>query len=101
MIAKEELTKYIVEIVRKQIQQPHYKLFYFGSRVNGKADERSDIDIGIIAEANIPWGVIGEIEAELEESVPVLQKFDFVDFNIVSDDFKKIALKDIEIIYEQ
>lgn len=95
-----ELKKQIVGIVKKWLELPHYKVFVFGSHVDGTATERSDIDIGIEAKEKVPVLEKLEIEAELAD-LPILQKIDLVDFNDVSEDFKKVALKKIEVIYEQ
>ena len=95
-----ELKEEIVKIINKRINLPHYKIFYFGSRVKGNADARSDIDIGIEAPQQIPLEVISEIRTEFD-NLPVLQKIDIVDFTLVSEEFKKNASQDIEVIYEK
>lgn len=90
----------IIKIFKKWLKLPHYRIFFFGSRVNANADPRSDIDIGIETAGEIPLNILNEIKAELEE-LPLLQKFDVVDFKNVSEDFKKVALQKIEVLYEQ
>jgi len=97
---KKNLEKDIIKIFRKWVKLPHYRIFFFGSRVNGDAQDRSDIDIGIEAPGQVPLHVLNEIKSELEE-LPVLQKFDVVDFNNTSEGFRKVALQKIEVIYEQ
>lgn len=97
---KELLKEEIIKTFKKWLKLSHYRVFLFGSRINGKADARSDIDIGIEAKEEVPAVVLNEIKNELE-GLPLLQKFDVVDFHNVSERFKKTALKDIEVIYEQ
>ncbi len=99
-MSKEELKDKIRVILSKSIKEPHFKAFFFGSRASSKATQRSDIDIGISAAKPIPLNVLGEIKEELEK-LRVLQKFDVVDFNDADEDFKKVALNSIEVIYER
>jgi len=99
-MTKDEITEAITKIVKKWISYDHYRVFYFGSRADGTAHERSDYDIGIDAGKKISAKVMIEIQEELDQ-LPTLLKFDWVDFYSVTDDFKQIALKQIEIIYEE
>ena len=92
--------KEIIKIVTKHIELPHYKIFLFGSRVNGKADNRSDIDVGVEAEAKIPAAMMLDVKEELD-NLPILQKIDFVDFCDLDEDFKRVASKEVEVIYER
>jgi len=41
----EKLKKEILEIIGKHLDLNKYKIFFFGSRVTGKGNDRSDIDI--------------------------------------------------------
>jgi len=86
-----KLKEEILKILSKYLDLSQYKVFFFGSRVKGNADERADIDIGIEG-PEIPAYIKLEIEEELE-NLPILYKIDFVDFNNVDEDFKKIAKK--------
>jgi uncharacterized protein len=92
----EKLKEDILKILSKYLDLSQYKVFFFGSRVKGNADERADIDIGIEG-PEIPSHIKLEIEEELE-NLPILYKIDFVDFNNVDEDFKKIAKKYVEYI---
>mgnify|MGYP001588840581 FL=1 len=69
-----------------------YKLFFFGSRVQGRGDDRSDIDVGIEGPERIPGHVMEKIR-EAIENLPVLYKIDIVDFKDVSEDFRREALR--------
>jgi predicted nucleotidyltransferase len=92
----DKLKKEILEILGKYLDLSKYKVFFFGSRVRGNSDERADIDIGIEG-PEIPAYAKLEIEEELE-NLPILYKIDFVDFNNIDEDFKKIAKKYVEYI---
>ncbi len=70
----------------------NYKLFLFGSRAKGLHHEKSDIDIGIISDTPITAKQMLMIQEKIEH-IPTLLKIDFVDFNSLGDEFKKIALK--------
>jgi len=90
----------ILKIITNCLDLPHYKIFYFGSRVNGKGTERSDIDIGIEADGPLPATVLNEIMDELK-GLPIMQKIDVVDFKAVDNDFREVALQNIKVIYEK
>ena len=92
----DKLKKEILEILGKYLDLSKYKVFFFGSRVRGNSDERADIDIGVEG-PEIPAYAKLEIEEELE-NLPILYKIDFVDFNNVSDKFKKVAKEHIEYL---
>ena len=93
----EKFKKEILRIVGKGLDLRKYKVFFFGSRVMGKGNERSDIDIGIEGPAPVPLGVMSDIEDEIEE-LPLLYKIDVVDFQKTSEKFKKVAQEHIEIL---
>ncbi|MCD6149249.1 nucleotidyltransferase domain-containing protein [bacterium] len=95
--SEKELKKEILRIAGKYLDLNEYRLFFFGSRVSGKSFERSDIDVGIQGKQKLPLTAKMRIEEDLE-NLPTLYKIDLVDFNDVSKDFKKVALKYIEPI---
>jgi hypothetical protein len=51
--------------------------------------------VGIIADAEISIQKLAKIHADIEE-LPMLYKIDLVDFNEVGEQFKSIALQNIE-----
>lgn len=83
--------------VRKHLSSPHYKIFFFGSRVKGDNFERSDIDIGIEGPEPLDAETKLEIKEELE-NIPTLYSFDFVDFTNAGKTFKDHAMKHVEYI---
>lgn len=93
----EELKRQIRDIVAKQVDLRQYKLFVFGSRVDGSSFERSDIDIGIEGPHRLNSTAKLDIEEDFE-NLRTLYKIDFVDFSRVSDDFREVALQHIEPI---
>ena len=95
--SEKELKKEILQIAEKYLDLSQYQLFFFGSRVSGKSFERSDIDVGIQGHQKLPFIAKMQIEEDLE-NLPTLYKIDLIDFNDVSEDFKKVALKSIEPI---
>jgi predicted nucleotidyltransferase len=90
----------VTDLSKQYLPARHFKVFLFGSRVWGTANNRSDFDIGIESDEKIPIGSLGNIREKLED-LPVLQKVDIVDFGGVADTFKNHAKKKIKIIYEQ
>lgn len=70
------------------------RVFIFGSQVAGKTRKFSDIDIGIKSSKAIPWWKLAAIDEALEES-NLPYTVDVVDFNLVSEKFKKVAEKNL------
>jgi len=97
---KEILVSAIQKSVQEHLKSKHYKVFIFGSRANGDATELSDIDVGIDAGEKVPSGAKLDIQADMD-NLRIMQKVDVVDFFDLDDDFKKVALKKIEVIYER
>lgn len=93
-----KLKKEILAIMGKYLDLNQYKIFFFGSRVDGKGNENSDIDIGIEGQAAISSRIISNIKEDIE-NLPFLYKVEIVDFKSVSPDFRKVALRKIEIIH--
>ncbi len=91
----EKLKKEILEIVGKYLDLKYFKIFFFGSRVNGKNDERSDIDIGIEGPKPISLEVMSQVKEEIS-NLPILYHIDVIDFKNVDKDFYKVAKQDFE-----
>lgn len=91
MDAEEEIKK----IIFKYLSPKEYKVFLFGSRAAGYARRFSDWDIGVLGRERIPFGLLAEIEGELEDSY-IPYEVDVVDLNSTSDKFRRLALKSAE-----
>jgi len=89
------LKREILAIISRHLDIKKYRVFVFGSRVNGGGNERSDIDIGIEGEMSIPNSALGNIKEDVE-NLDTLYTIDVVDFAAVSDRFKAVALKHTE-----
>lgn len=94
---EEKLKKQILEIAKKHLNLSEYKIFFFGSRVSGRGDERSDIDVGIEGDKSIPIVTMEKIKEEIGR-IKILYKVEIVDFKKVSPEFYKVAKQSIEII---
>lgn len=92
-----KLRKEILTIIGKYLDLKKYKVFFFGSRVERRGSERSDIDIGIEGPKAIPLEIFAKIKEEIDE-IPTLYKIDIVDFKKVGKDFYKVAKRHIEEI---
>lgn len=86
----------IRETIRHHVNPKECYVFLFGSRAAGAYSRTADFDIGLYTGQKIPFTVIAKIMNELEE-YPIPVRIDIVDFAAVSSEFKKIALKEIEI----
>lgn len=92
-----KLKKELIEILAKYLDLDQYQIFFFGSRTRGDNFPRADIDIGIEGPKEIPAEIKLKIEEEIDQ-LPILYKFDVIDFRNVSERFKKEALKYIEYV---
>ena len=93
----EKLKQAIREIVARHVDLDRYQLFVFGSRVDGRGDDRSDIDIGIDGPEPVGVSTIATIREQIE-ALPYLYTIDVVDFSDASEDFRQVALQHIEPI---
>ena len=93
----EKIKKELMRIISKHLDCHKHRIFIFGSRVSGKGDDRSDIDLGIEGPQQIPMITLSKIREEIE-ALPILYRVDVVDFSSVSDQFKRVALQHIELI---
>ena len=85
----------IKDIVLSYIDPAEHFVFLFGSRAKSNNKQSSDVDIGIIGKKPI-GKIYYKIVNKIEESI-VPFKVDIVDFSMVEEKFKKIAMKKIEI----
>lgn len=86
----DKLREEILGHVKKYLDLDQYRVFFFGSRVTGRAHERSDIDVGIEGPAPVPWHILARIKGEIAET-PTLYTIELVDFKRVSSGFRKVA----------
>ena len=91
-----EAATYAAAIVRRHLPDPAYRVFLFGSRAEGTARPRSDIDIGIEGPAPVPREAMALIEEELEEA-PTLYTIEVVDFARVPENFRRVASRRIQL----
>ncbi len=95
----DEILSSAVEIIRKRMPAGiKYRVFLFGSRATGRSVERSDYDIGIEAEEALPPGTVLEMEEALDR-LPDLHKVEVVDFQRVSEEFRRVAKEKIKILW--
>lgn len=94
----------IKELIRQQLQKiapklEGYKVLLFGSRVTGKARERSDFDVAIVGDRPISLRTFYEIE-ELLDDIDTLYRIDLVDLNRAAPEWRRQALKAVEALYD-
>jgi len=93
--SEKQFKKELLRIIGRHLDLAEHQVFIFGSRVTGKGDERSDIDIGIEGKTKISLSTLAQIRDEVE-GLPILYAVDVVDFQRVEPDFKKVAMAKIE-----
>lgn len=80
------------EIVLSFEEIKEYAVFVFGSRADGSAHQRSDIDIGVLGKQALPAIIKLSIEEKLEESnIPL--RVEVIDFYNADQAFKNQAFK--------
>ena len=75
------------------------RIWFFGSRVKGKAKPSSDFDFAVetnIKDQSTRWKV-----QDLIDAVRELYKVDIVYFDQIEEDFKKIILSTGKVVYER
>lgn len=95
----------IKDLIKRQLRKvapklKGYRVVLFGSRVTGKAHDRSDFDVGIIGDRPISLRTFYEIE-DLLESIETLYKIDLVDLNRAAPALRTEALKAVESLYDE
>lgn len=84
------------QIVIDVIGDRDISVFIYGSRASENYRRDSDLDIGLLGKDRINKRIITEIKDKLEESI-VPYHVDVTDFNDVSEKFRNIALKNIDV----
>jgi uncharacterized protein len=85
-----EAASFAADIVRRHVPDAAYRIFLFGSRAEGTAHERSDIDIGIEGPEPVSLEALSAIQEELDEA-PTLYTIEVVDFTRVPEKFRRVA----------
>lgn len=80
-----------LEIVRQILKSnvPNAEIRIFGSRYKHTNKEYSDIDIAIVQKEKIDLALYSKMKEEFEES-NLKYRVDLVDWNAISEEFKKI-----------
>lgn len=86
----------IQKVIARHINFDEAFVFLFGSRASGHERRSSDYDIGIYTGNQVPLSTIAKIKGELEDH-PIPVNVDIVDFSTASSEFKKLALKEIQL----
>lgn len=81
----------IVHNILLQHLPAHSKVWVFGSRAKGNAKKFSDLDLVIDAGKSLPGQTMTNLAFDFEES-DLPYRVDIVDWNTISDNFKKIII---------
>ena len=93
----EKLKTEILAIMGRRLDLKKYRVFFFGSRVEKKSNDRSDIDVGIEGPEAVPPEAWQAIQEEIEK-LPTLYKIEIVDFKNTAGIFREVALRHIELL---
>ncbi|MDB5132420.1 MAG: polymerase beta domain protein region [Mucilaginibacter sp.] len=95
MDRRKQIIGWLKDILDKNLKGISFRAFIFGSQANKLVLIRSDIDLGIMADDKITIQQLARIQADIE-ALPMLYKIDLVNFNEVDEQFKSVALKNVE-----
>lgn len=96
MFVEPEHLEIIKNILHKHV--PEYDVWAFGSRVHGEHLKKfSDLDLAIIADKQIPWKIIADLQEEFSESYLPF-KVDVLEFMLLNSEFKKIIKDKYEVV---
>ncbi len=88
--------KIVRRILKKHV--PDATIWVFGSRVKQTANNSSDLDLAIVSQNKIPLQVMNLLKFDFEESdLPF--KVDVLDWQNISDDFKKV-IKEKYVVFD-
>jgi predicted nucleotidyltransferase len=76
------------------------RIFLFGSRARGRADRRSDFDIGIDAGREVGARDLADLRDALDLA-PTLAEIDVVDLSQVDAEFRQHALRDALVLHDR
>ncbi len=95
----QQLKTELLHCVKTEAGDQKFRLFFFGLRMNGSGNERSDIDVGYLGETELNSQTKARIKERIDE-IETLYKIDFVDFRSVDAEFRDLAMRKTEVIYE-
>jgi uncharacterized protein len=87
----DEIIEEVAKIIQRHLSEG-YRVMLFGSWARGTAEERSDIDIGIMGTNLVPQKTLVRMKQEIE-GIPTLRSIDIVDLKTKSPEFREHALK--------
>ncbi|EKD55605.1 MAG: Type I restriction-modification system, S subunit/Type I restriction modification DNA specificity [uncultured bacterium] len=90
-----EHLKIIIDILKRFV--PSFEVRAFGSRCKGKSKKYSDLDLAIVGNEKIDSNTILEIKEAFEES-NLPYRVDVLDWNAISNNFRKIINEKYEVI---
>ena len=95
-MAKLDLESRYVDFIKTLVQSElkNTEIFIFGSRVQGKAREYSDVDIALKSSAEIPFEKILLLKAKFSDST-FPYEVDIVDLNTLDKNFLNIIQPDL------
>ena len=88
--------KELKEIVLDSLKTEDVKIFIFGSRARNDNSPASDVDIGLIPKNSLDPIKLSMLKEKIGDS-NIPYKVEIVNFNDVSEEFKKEAMKNTEI----
>lgn len=95
MNRRQQIFYWLKEILKANLTDINYRAFVFGSQANLTELRRSDIDLGILGDQAISTHQLSKIN-EAIENLPMLYNIDVVDFKEVDEQFKAVALRNVE-----
>jgi len=80
--------KEIITDILKEYKN-EYSFYFYGSRVKGKFEKTSDLDVLIKGEKEMPLGILSKIKEKFDES-SLSYIVNFCDYNLIDKNFYKL-----------
>lgn len=94
-MTEKELIQAVWHIFKKHFNTVDCRLYLFGSRASGTANEHSDFDFIIQSGKGLRQPSLLEFKREIDE-ISTLYSIDVVDWSQAAPDFQKIAQKNMK-----
>lgn len=85
------------KIIANYLNLETYRLFLFGSRVEGKNRQFSDYDLGILGPKKVSATDLALMSADLDDS-DIPYRVEIIDFQNVSESFRRVAMKKVKYL---
>lgn len=78
----QEIEQRCADIIKSYLPNEKWHIWLFGSQAKGTASSRSDVDIAICGDTEVPWDIMSRIRDKINE-IRTLRSIDLLDIHCV------------------